>query len=537
MGLGGRLPARHRPPAARELLRHQAVVVLHPDAAVVGAGRRAVERSTSTAATRSAPCWRRSCARPTSTRAPAWSSRRSSSWSGCCAPPTSPSPATAGRGCRSNAGQKLFYPPDVSGWDDTRWLDTIDHGRPLAARQRASWRTTPSSRAATTPTETRSGGARRAAGCSGMTPTLTDETVTRPHRLGRHRHPRGCQRVDARPARQRPADAHRDVPRPPHLMTATSCSCDEFYRAALLRGAAAQAGAGLPAIERGMPTPAGTGLSRRSFLARSAGLALAVYGGVDARAARLRGGHRRRAWPPGAEQNILVSIFLPGGLDALSLIAPASDSDVPVAAARRSPSGAEDAVAASRRATRRCSGTPTRAPLRDLHKRGQGHRAAGDRLHGPEPVALHLAPLLGGRRARPVRPRRLDGPLPRPPRRAPTTRSRACRSDWTPVAVARAALRPRRRGRPTRATTTSGRRDVWDDERQRQAADGLGRARATCRRPTPQLAARPQRGADVDVAAHAASRRCRGIDPLEAPTCRTRRPTTRSRAGWPRSPR
>jgi hypothetical protein len=24
----------------------------------------------------------------------------------------------------SNAGQRLFYPPDVSGWDDTRWLDT-----------------------------------------------------------------------------------------------------------------------------------------------------------------------------------------------------------------------------------------------------------------------------------------------------------------------------------------------------------------------------------------------------------------------------
>jgi hypothetical protein len=23
-----------------------------------------------------------------------------------------------------NAGQRLFHPPDVSGWDDTRWLDT-----------------------------------------------------------------------------------------------------------------------------------------------------------------------------------------------------------------------------------------------------------------------------------------------------------------------------------------------------------------------------------------------------------------------------
>jgi len=54
--------------------------------------------------------------------------------------------------------------------------------------------------------------------------------------------------------------------------------CDDFTRAQLLRSAAAEAGRGLPAIEPGMPEPAGTGLSRRRFLSRSAGLALAVYG-------------------------------------------------------------------------------------------------------------------------------------------------------------------------------------------------------------------------------------------------------------------
>ena len=42
----------------------------------------------------------------------------------------------------------------------------------------------------------------------------------------------------------------------------------------------ARAGAGLPAIEPGMPTPAGTGLSRRSFLLRSAGLALSIFVGT-----------------------------------------------------------------------------------------------------------------------------------------------------------------------------------------------------------------------------------------------------------------
>ena len=50
-------------------------------------------------------------------------------------------------------------------------------------------------------------------------------------------------------------------------------SCRDFARTAQAR-----AGSGLPAIEPGMPAPAGTGLSRRSFLLRSAGLALAVYG-------------------------------------------------------------------------------------------------------------------------------------------------------------------------------------------------------------------------------------------------------------------
>ena len=57
-----------------------------------------------------------------------------------------------------------------------------------------------------------------------------------------------------------------------------NCGCNDYSRTQLLRRAAAEAGRGLPAIENGMPLPAGTGLSRRSFISRSAGLALAVYG-------------------------------------------------------------------------------------------------------------------------------------------------------------------------------------------------------------------------------------------------------------------
>ena len=54
--------------------------------------------------------------------------------------------------------------------------------------------------------------------------------------------------------------------------------CDGLSRSRLLHRAAAEAGRGLPAIEPGMPLPAGTGLSRRSFLTQSAGAMLAVYG-------------------------------------------------------------------------------------------------------------------------------------------------------------------------------------------------------------------------------------------------------------------
>src|SRR5918998_638164 len=57
--------------------------------------------------------------------------------------------------------------------------------------------------------------------------------------------------------------------------------CNEFSRASILRRAAAEAGNGLPAIESGMPLPAGTGLTRRSFVSRASGLALAVYGAAS----------------------------------------------------------------------------------------------------------------------------------------------------------------------------------------------------------------------------------------------------------------
>jgi uncharacterized protein (DUF1501 family) len=96
--------------------------------------------------------------------------------------------------------------------------------------------------------------------------------------------------------------------------------CRDFTRSQILRAGAARAGDGLPAIEPGMPTPAGTGLSRRSFLLRSAGFAASVYGANRLGLEAFEEGIARGAtWGDG---RVLVSIFMPGGLDSMSFLAP-----------------------------------------------------------------------------------------------------------------------------------------------------------------------------------------------------------------------
>ncbi|MEA2448604.1 MAG: hypothetical protein QOG63_536 [Thermoleophilaceae bacterium] len=101
--------------------------------------------------------------------------------------------------------------------------------------------------------------------------------------------------------------------------------CRDFTRSQILRAGAARAGDGLPPIEPGMPTPAGTGLSRRSFMLRSAGFAMSVYGANKLGLPAFEEGIARGAsWGDG---RVLVSIFMPGGLDAMSVLAPVGDSN------------------------------------------------------------------------------------------------------------------------------------------------------------------------------------------------------------------
>ncbi len=108
-------------------------------------------------------------------------------------------------------------------------------------------------------------------------------------------------------------------------MSKRSCHhCDEFSRSSLLRRTVAEAGNGLPVIEHGMPLPAGTGLDRRAFVSRAFGAALTVYGASALAPSAFDEGIARAA-AAGGGNRVLVSVFLPGGADALSVLAPVGD--------------------------------------------------------------------------------------------------------------------------------------------------------------------------------------------------------------------
>jgi uncharacterized protein (DUF1501 family) len=106
---------------------------------------------------------------------------------------------------------------------------------------------------------------------------------------------------------------------------ARSCSCNDFNRAQLLRRGAAVAGKGLPSIEPGMPLPAGTGMDRRTFLLASAGTALSVYGASMLSPRQFEEGIAQ-ASAAAPNQPVLVSIFMEGGWDALSVLAPVKEA-------------------------------------------------------------------------------------------------------------------------------------------------------------------------------------------------------------------
>jgi uncharacterized protein (DUF1501 family) len=142
--------------------------------------------------------------------------------------------------------------------------------------------------------------------------------------------------------------------------------CTDFTRAEALRHSVAQAGRGLRAIEPGMPQPAGTGLTRRSLLLRGAAAGLTVYGASRLGVGALEAGIAEAAGAPA--QPVLVSIFLPGGLDGMSVLAPTGDARY---AGLRPTLSLPRGAGVSFSEDPRLEWTPAAAALRTLHGEGK----------------------------------------------------------------------------------------------------------------------------------------------------------------------
>src|SRR5204863_5759809 len=115
--------------------------------------------------------------------------------------------------------------------------------------------------------------------------------------------------------RERPPPADRRLIGVASRMSGDCVHCDGLSRSRLLHKAFAEAGRGLPAIEPGMPPPAGTGLTRRRFVMGGLGAALSVYGGSKLGFQAFEEGIAAAATGP--VNPVFVSVFLEGGADGL----------------------------------------------------------------------------------------------------------------------------------------------------------------------------------------------------------------------------
>jgi uncharacterized protein (DUF1501 family) len=104
--------------------------------------------------------------------------------------------------------------------------------------------------------------------------------------------------------------------------------CESFTRSQAMRRVMA-GGAQRSAREWDprMPVPAGAGVDRRRFLLGAAGGLVSVYGAgrLGLTGHVLGDGIAQAATSQGSSSPVIVSVFLPGGIDSLSLLAPAGD--------------------------------------------------------------------------------------------------------------------------------------------------------------------------------------------------------------------
>ena len=183
--------------------------------------------------------------------------------------------------------------------------------------------------------------------------------------------------------------------------------CNGFRRSELLRRAAAEAGRGLPSVESGTPLPAGTGLSRRSFLLRSGGLALTVYGASKLGVGALEEGVAKAA---AADGRVLVSVFCEGGVDSLSVLAPVGDGRY---RGYRSTLALPEGSGTQFAEDARLMWHPSAAPLAQLHAEGKVSVLPAVGYTDPDQSHFTSRHYWEVGRAPAKRQHRLDGPAPR----------------------------------------------------------------------------------------------------------------------------
>ena len=140
-----------------------------------------------------------------------------------------------------------------------------------------------------------------------------------------------------------------------------------------------------------MPCPRGRARSAQ-LLARSAGLALAVYGGSSFLPRAFEEGIA--AAQAAGPQKVLVSVFLDGGADSLSMLFPDGD---PLYRKLRPRLALPASAGLPFAEDGRLRWHPSLAGLAQLHGEGKVAVMPASATR-PRPVALHLPPLLGGRR-------------------------------------------------------------------------------------------------------------------------------------------
>ena len=349
----------------------------------------------------------------------------------------------------SMAGQQLFYPPNVGGWDDTRWLDTATWRGRWWIAQYVLDRQALDPDHAHQPYDARSFSTARR---FWHDPPLGETPARAPHVRAPGARRRQERRLEAQAV---PGDGAERAPPPDRRLTGAAgrmtgpCNhCDGLSRSRLLHRALAEAGRGLPAIEPGMPLPAGTGLTRRrssrtapaprspsTAARRSASRAFeegiaAAASGPAAASPRFRLPRGRRRRPVRA---------LTAGRPALQEAGP----QLALAGGTQVRRGRPPLLASGAR-------WASAALLGE-----EGDRVARRWLHPCRPVALHLPPLLGGRSDGGDPAHRLARAVPRQVGRR-TTRSRDSRSTTrSPLPWRRPRFRSRRSQAPTSTTSTA----------------------------------------------------------------------------------